>query len=79
MIWEGEGGGDTRVLKEGMGKSRWKRVARFRLGNEMREGRYWEEEKRCRLCGRGVETGARVGGLQGLEEEGRKGLAGNSG
>lgn len=27
-------------------------MARFRLGNEMREGRYWdeEEEKVCRLC-----------------------------
>lgn len=25
---------------------------RFRLGNEMREGRYWEKEerRRCRLC-----------------------------
>lgn len=45
MVWKGEGGGDTRILKEGMGESRWKRVARFRLGNEMREGRYWEEEE----------------------------------
>lgn len=33
-------------------------MARFRLGNEMREGWYWEEEERrtCRLCGRGRES-----------------------
>jgi len=33
-------------------------VARFRLGNEIREGRYWEEEEKkvCRLCGDKVET-----------------------
>lgn len=29
-------------LKKGWGKSRWSRRARYRLGNEMREGRYWE-------------------------------------
>jgi len=29
-----------------------------KLGNEMREGRYWEEEqdRLCRLCGNGLET-----------------------
>jgi len=33
-------------------------MARFRLGNEVKEGRYWEEEKEklCRLCGYEVET-----------------------
>lgn len=56
MVWEGEGGGDTRILKEGMGESRWKRVARFRLGNEMREGRYWEEEEMQAMWKGGVET-----------------------
>jgi len=42
-------------LEKGWGENRWKRVARFRLGNETLEGRYWEnEEKRmCRLCGGG--------------------------
>lgn len=37
---------------------RWRRVARFRLGNEMRERRYWDEEERkvCRLCKRERET-----------------------
>lgn len=31
------------------------RIARFRMGNEMRESRYWEEEEKrsCRLCGGG--------------------------
>ncbi|EZA50916.1 hypothetical protein X777_10743, partial [Ooceraea biroi] len=45
-------------LKKGWGESRWRRVARFRLGNEMRGGRYWEidEERKCRLCGMELET-----------------------
>lgn len=40
-------------LKKNWGESRWRRLARFRLGNEVREGRYWlgEEDKLCRLCG----------------------------
>jgi len=31
---------------------------RFRLGNEMKEGRYWEEEDKrmCRLCGGEIES-----------------------
>lgn len=66
MVWEGEGGEDTRVLKEGMGESRWKRLARLRLGNEMREGRYWEEEMQAMWKG-GGNMGARVGRMQGLE------------
>lgn len=40
--WKGEGRGGAGKLKEGMGESKWKRVARFRLGNEMRGSRYWE-------------------------------------
>ena len=45
-------------LKKGWGESRWRRIIRCRLGNEMRGNKYWEEEekKRCRLCGGGVET-----------------------
>lgn len=33
-------------------------MARYRLGNEMREGRYWENENKrgCRLCGGDMET-----------------------
>lgn len=40
-------------FKKGWEESRWKRMVRFRLGNEMREGRYWrnEEERKCTLCG----------------------------
>ncbi|EZA50300.1 hypothetical protein X777_11286 [Ooceraea biroi] len=44
-------------------KRRWKeekrnRVARYRLGNEMRRGRYWEreEDRKCRSCGGEIET-----------------------
>lgn len=35
-----------------MGESRWRKVIRFRLGNEMKKSAYWEEEenKMCRLC-----------------------------
>jgi len=50
--------GIPKYLEKGWGESRWRRVARFRLGNEIREGRYWEEEEKklCRLCGDKVET-----------------------
>lgn len=42
-----------RYLKKGWREERWKRVARYRLENKMREGRYWEKEKdrECRVCG----------------------------
>jgi len=45
-------------LKEKRKEEKMIRVARFRLGNEMREGRYWEreEKRRCRLCGWAEET-----------------------
>lgn len=33
-------------LRKGWRESRWKRVTRFRFGNEVREGRYWEEEEK---------------------------------
>lgn len=35
-----KGAGIPGYLKKGWGESRWRRVARFRLGNEIREGRY---------------------------------------
>lgn len=45
------------------------RIARFRLGNEMRDCRYWEkEERKCRLCEWKKETWEHV--REG--EEGRK-------
>jgi len=50
--------GMPRYLKEKWKEERMIRVARFRLGNEMREGKYWEEEekRRCRICGWEEET-----------------------
>jgi len=49
--------GVPEYLRKGWGESRCQRVARFRLGNEMREGKYWEGEnkRRCRMCGLGHE------------------------
>ena len=50
--------GLPRYLKEYGKEERLVRIARFRLGNEMKEGRYWEreEERRCRLCGWELES-----------------------
>jgi len=49
--------GVPRYLKEEGKEARMTRIARFRLGSEMREGRFWEGEKRkCRLCGWEEET-----------------------
>jgi len=52
-----KGGGDSGKFKEMMGR-RCRRIAKFRLGNETKEGRYWEgeEERKCRLCGNGMES-----------------------
>lgn len=40
-------------LKNRWRESRWQRIARYRLGNGMRGGKYWEKEekKKCRICG----------------------------
>lgn len=58
--WYGrvKGKGVPEYLKRGWKEERWQRVARFRLGDGMRGGRYWkeEEERKCRLCGWGEET-----------------------
>jgi hypothetical protein len=53
-----KGEGIPEYLKKGWGESRWGRIARFRMGGEMRESRYWEkgEEKICKLCGNKEET-----------------------
>lgn len=47
-----KGEGLLGYLKKGWSEVRWRRVARFRLGNEMRESRYWKEEekRRCKIC-----------------------------
>lgn len=49
------------------------RIARFRLGSEMREGRYWEaeEKRRCRLCGWELQSWEHV--VYGKEQRRRKG------
>lgn len=56
-------------MKKGWEESRWRRIARFRLGNKMLGSRYWEKDEkiRCRfavrkrkhgsMCGRDVGTG----------------------
>lgn len=40
------------IFKEGMEGERWQRVARYRLGGEVKENKYWEEEekRKCRIC-----------------------------
>lgn len=47
-----------KYLKENRKEGSMIRVARFRLESEMREGRYWERERRsmCRICGWAEET-----------------------
>jgi len=42
-----------KYLRERKKKERMRRIARFRLGNEMKEGKYLEEEekRRYRICG----------------------------
>lgn len=58
MVWEGEGREDPGYLRKGWTKNRWNSVARFRMGEGVREGIYWgrEEDKRCRICGGKKET-----------------------
>ena len=77
--------GIPKYLAAGWGESRYGRLARFRLGNEMRGGRYWEEEeeRRCRLCGGEEETWEHVlercTGEEGDERGGRGKDKGNLG
>lgn len=63
--------GGARTFNKGLGESRWKRIARFMLGNEMRGSKYWEREeiRICRMCGRmqGVKKGEGVGRMQWIE------------
>nr|XP_034194028.1 uncharacterized protein LOC117610568 [Osmia lignaria] len=50
--------GTPRYLEEGRKQKRWRRIARFRLGNEVNKAKYWEKEekRRCRVCGWERET-----------------------
>ncbi|KYN28171.1 hypothetical protein ALC57_02417 [Trachymyrmex cornetzi] len=40
--------GVPKYLKKGWKESRWQRVARFKLGNGMKRGRYWKTEERIK-------------------------------
>jgi len=53
-----QGSKKTGNLKKGWGENKWKRTTRFRLGNQAKEGKYWEkgDKKVCRLCGGKEET-----------------------
>ncbi|XP_046142799.1 uncharacterized protein LOC123988066 [Osmia bicornis bicornis] len=50
--------GIPRYLEKGWREERWRRMARFRLGNEIKESEYWEKEdkRKCRVCGWEEET-----------------------
>ncbi|XP_070526501.1 golgin subfamily A member 6-like protein 1 [Cardiocondyla obscurior] len=50
--------GVPEYLKKGWKEERWMRMARFRLGNEIKGYRYWknEEGRKCRMCGEKKET-----------------------
>ncbi|CAD6235336.1 GSCOCG00012413001-RA-CDS, partial [Cotesia congregata] len=45
-------------LKKDWGKERWRRIARFRLGDYLKGYRYWEEKESriCNVCGVELET-----------------------
>ncbi|EFN89124.1 hypothetical protein EAI_08591 [Harpegnathos saltator] len=53
-----KGRGIPKYLKKGWGENRWRKIARFRLGCELKGGKYWEEEekRRCRMRGGREET-----------------------
>jgi len=69
-----KGEGIPGYLKKGWAEKRWMRLAKFRLGEGVREGRYWEREenRRCRMCEREEETWKHV-----WEECGRWGTKGS--
>jgi hypothetical protein len=50
--------GVLKYLVQGWSEKRMRRLAKFRLDNEMKEGKYWmsEEDRNYRLCGLEKET-----------------------
>ena len=75
-----KGVGVPGYLKKGWGESRWRRVARFRLGSEMREGGDIGRMRRkgdVGFAGGGGNMGTCMGGMYGMERG--KGLAGDGG
>ncbi|CAD6233891.1 GSCOCG00012333001-RA-CDS, partial [Cotesia congregata] len=53
-----KGRGLPGYLKKGWNEERWARIARFRLGDVLKGGKYWEgrEGRLCRVCGLEEET-----------------------
>lgn len=54
-----KGEGIPKYLKKGWGESRWQRVVGFRLGNELREGKYWGKRRKGHVGYVERETGGR--------------------
>jgi len=48
-----KGEGIPGYLRKGWAENRWRRVAKYRLGEGVRERNYWasEEDRKCRMCG----------------------------
>jgi len=72
-----KGKGIPGYLKKGWTENKWRRIARYRLGEGVREGIYWtgEEERICRMCGEEEETWKHVWeecGRWGRNEYGRR-------
>ena len=46
-----------KYLEKGWKEEKWARIARFRLGNGVKEAKYWKEveKKKCRKCGWKIE------------------------
>lgn len=45
-------------MKKGWSEKKWRRIIRYKVGNEMRDGLYWKEEekRKYRVCGGEEET-----------------------
>lgn len=59
MVWKDKERESTRIPEEGLEESKWgKIVVRFKLGNKVKERKYWKkkEGKMCRWYGLEVES-----------------------
>lgn len=65
MKWEEEGKRGARIFEEGVEGGKWQRVAKFRLGDDLRGNKYWEREEG------GRERERREGEREGERESGR--------
>lgn len=68
-----------RYIKEKWNANKVRRLTRYRLGNEIKEGRYWitEEERKCRLYQEEEETWEHIWQVCGRSEEEKGGWQGN--